>query len=136
MSLIDKIKEDLTVAIKGKRELDALVLRQLLATILNKEKEKRYKLSKEGVQGDKLEKDSHLSDEEILEVVNYEAKKRRESIVEFEKGKRDDLATKEKAELEILIGYLPEQFSEGEIRKMVQEAVKRIGAANVKDIGK
>lgn len=136
MSLIDKIKADLIVAIKGKKELDTLVLRQLSAEILNKEKEKRYKLSKEGIEGEELEKNSHLSDEEIVNVISYEAKKRRESMVEFEKGKRDDLVAKEKAELEILVGYLPEQFSEEEVRSMVQEAVKNSEATTIKDTGK
>jgi uncharacterized protein YqeY len=63
-------------------------------------------------------------------------KKRRESILEFEKGKRDDLVQKEKAELEILQKYLPEQMSQEEIKKLAQEIITKTGASEMKDMGK
>ena len=118
MSLFEQIKEDLNKAVKERKETESLVLRQLLASVLNKEKEKRYKLGREGIDGKDLDDKSHLSEEELLEVVGYEAKKRRESIVEFGKGKRDDLVAKEKSELEILEKYLPAQLGKEEIKSI------------------
>ncbi|PIV45127.1 MAG: hypothetical protein COS25_01435, partial [Candidatus Nealsonbacteria bacterium CG02_land_8_20_14_3_00_37_10] len=137
----EKIKQDLNTALKGRKELEVSVLRQLLAAILNKEKEKRFKI--------KEEKDVQLTDEETMEVISSEAKKRRESIVEFGKGKRQDLVEKEKKELEILEKYLPsqilqnktwegepEQLSEEEIKTLVKVAIEKVGAKEMKDLGK
>jgi uncharacterized protein YqeY len=128
MELKEKIRLNLNSALKEKRTLEVLVLRQILAAILNKEKEKRFKA--------KEEKDIQLTDEEVIEVISSEAKKRRESIVEFEKGKRQDLVEKEKKELEILEKYLPEQLPEEEIRKLIKEAIEKTDAKEIKDMGK
>jgi len=138
MSLKEKIKNNLAMALKGKKEIEASTLRMLLAAILNKEKEKRYKLSKEKpeLKEEELEKGSELTDEEVIEVVSSEVKKRKEAILEFEKGERLDLVEKEKKELEILEKYLPEQLSEGEIKKIAKEIIEKVGAQNLKDIGK
>ena len=115
-------------AIKANKPLAVSVYRQLLAAFLNKEKEKRFK-SKE-------EKEALLTDEEAMEVISSEAKKRKEAIVEFEKGSRQDLADKEKEELAILSVYLPEQMPEEELRKLVEEAIEKTGASDMKDMGK
>ena len=128
MILKEEIKLKLNSALREKKTLEVSVLRQLLAALLNKEKEKRFK-SKE-------EKEAQLTDEEVMEVISSEAKKRRESIVEFGKGNRKDLADKEKEELDILAKYLPEQMSEEEIRKLVKEAIEKTGASEMKDMGK
>jgi uncharacterized protein YqeY len=128
MSLKEKIQSELNSAVKANKVLAVSVFRQLLAAFLNKEKEKRYK-SKE-------EKEAQLTDEEAMEVVAFEAKKRKESIVEFEKGNRKDLADKEKEELAILSEYLPEQMLEEDIRKLVKEAIEKTGASEIKDMGK
>jgi uncharacterized protein YqeY len=128
MELKEKIRLNLNSALKEKRTLEVLVLRQLLAAILNKEKEKRFKA--------KEEKDIQLTDEEVIEVISSEAKKRRESIFEFGKGKRQDLVEKEKKELEILEKYLPEQLPEEEIRKLIKEAIEKTDAKEIKDMGK
>ncbi len=138
MSLKEKIRQNLYGSIKEKKELEVSVLRQLLAAVLNKEKEKRYKISKEKpeLSGEELEKESQLTDEEIIEVIVFEAKKRKESIGLFEKGKREDLAKKEKQELEILQKYLPEQLSEEDLKKLAKEAVEKVGAKEIKDMGK
>ena len=136
--LKEQILQNLNVAVKEKKDVEVLVLRQILATVLNKEKEKRFKKSKEkpDLSGQEMEKESLLTEEEVLEVVSYEAKKRRESIVEFEKGGRNDLVEKEKIELTIIETYLPEQLSEEEIRKLVKEAVEKTGAKEQKDMGR
>ena len=128
MGLKEKIKLNLNSSLKEKKTLAVSVLRQLLAAILNKEKEKRFKT--------KEEKDVQLTDEELIEVISSEVKKRRESILEFEKGKRQDLVEKEKKELEILEKYLPEQLSEEEIRKLTKEAIEKTDAREIKNMGK
>ncbi len=133
-----KIQEDLMEAVKKREELEPLVLRQVSAAILNKEKEKRYKISKEKpeLKGEELEKESQLIDEEVIDVIFSEVKKRKEAILEFTKGKREDLVNKEKKELEILEKYLPEQLSEEEIKKLAKEAIERVRATEPKDTGK
>jgi len=138
MDLKEKIITDLKNALKEKKELEVSVLRMLLAAILNKEKEKRAKLAKEeeGLKEEELAKKSQLTDEEVLEVVSSEAKKRKEAIEGFKQGEREDLVKKEEAELEILKKYLPEQLSEEEIKKLAQEAIEKVGATSLKDIGK
>jgi len=143
--LKEQIQNDLKEAFK-KNEKDLVsVLRLLTAAFQNKEIEKRTKLSKSQPETgrpwadepvEKLEELSKLTEEEVLEVISFEAKKRRDSIFEFEKGGRQDLADKEKQELEILQKYLPEQLSEEEIKKLVKEAIEKIGASEPKDMGK
>jgi uncharacterized protein YqeY len=136
--LKEKIREDLNSALKEKKELKISVLRLLLATIFNKEKEKRYKLSKEKPEftKERLEKESLLNDEEVLEVISSEIKKRKEAILAFDKAGRQDLLEKEKKEIEILEKYLPKQLSEEEIKKLAKEVIKEIGAKEIKEIGK
>jgi len=138
MSLKEKLQQELAEAIKGKKEREILTIRQVLTSVLNKEKEKRFKLSKEkpDISEDNLNKESQLTDEEVLEVISSEVKKHKESISEFEKGERQDLVDKEKMELEILKKYLPEQISEEEIKKVAEEVIKEIGAKEIKDMGK
>ena len=138
MNLKEKIQKDLYSALKSKEENKASVLRFLSAQVLNKEKEKRFKLLKEKdkQENNKIEEKSFLNDEEIAEVLLSEIKKRKEAILEFEKGNRKDLAEKESKEIEILKNYLPEQLSEEEIKKIVQEIIKKTGASNIKDMGK
>jgi len=138
MTLKEKIQKDLIKAMKGKKEVEVSVLRLLLNSIFNREKEKRYKIAKENPEKkkDELEKESQLTDGEINQVTFSEIKKRKESIVEFERGKRMDLVKKEKEEMEILKKYLPEQFSAEEIKKMAKEVIEKIGAKSPKDMGK
>lgn len=123
MSLKETIQVDIKEAMTKKNALSVSVLRMVMAVILNKEKEK----------GPDAE---NLADEEVLAVISSEAKKRKDSIAQYEKGKRQDLADKEKEELEILSAYLPEQMGEGEIRKIVQEKISQLGAGKPQDTGK
>lgn len=139
MSLLEeKIKKDLNKALKEKDETARATLSLLLASLLSKEKEKRYKISKEHeeLSEKELAEKSKLTDEEIIEVISSEVKKRREAILEFEKGKREDLVKKEKAEISVLEKYLPEQLSEEEIKKLAIEVIEKIGATEIKDMGK
>jgi len=133
-----KIHKDLKSALIGGREIETSTLRMLLAAILNKEKEKRYKLSKQKPEFEEkdLEKESQLGDEEVIEAISSEIKKRKESILEFERGKRQDLVEKETKEKEILEKYLPEQLPEKEVKKLVKEAIEKTGAKEIKDMGR
>ncbi|MEK7080420.1 MAG: GatB/YqeY domain-containing protein, partial [Patescibacteria group bacterium] len=113
---------------KSKDDFVVGTLRMLLATVISKEKEKRYKM--------KLEKDAELTDEEIIETVSSEIKKRKDAIALYEKGNRPELAEKEQKEINILKKYLPEQLSETELKKMVEESANKVGAKEIKDMGK
>jgi uncharacterized protein YqeY len=77
-----------------------------------------------------------LTDEELLAVVSREVKTRRESVEAFRKGRREDLATKEEAEIAILGEFLPEQLGEAEIRDLIEQAVKATAAETPRDLGK
>jgi uncharacterized protein YqeY len=129
MNLKEKIEEDLKRALKERKEREVSVLKLLKDAIFLKEKEKRYKIfSQKGEIGEKeLEKESQLSDEEIIEVIFSEIKKRKEAIFEFEKGKREDLVKKEKEELEILKKYLPQQLSPEDIKNLAKEIIEKVG---------
>lgn len=136
--LKEKLGNDFKQALKRKEEIKVSVLRMLKAEILNREQEKRYSLVKEKTDLDnkELEEQSSLGDKEILEVIFSKIKMARGAIIEFEKGKRDDLVEKEKKEIEILKKYLPEQLSEKKIREIGKKAVKKTGAKNLQDMGK
>jgi uncharacterized protein len=134
--LKEKIEKDFKEALLKRDEREISTLRMLKAEILKQEKEKRYKKSQERVIEADLEKESVLSDEEIIGLILREIKKRKEAIFEFEKGKRNDLVKKESQEIEILKRYLPEMLSEEEIKKMAKETIEKVGAKNIKDMGK
>lgn len=117
--IIERIKEDLSIALKQKKEPNISVLRMVISAVLNKEIERRG-----------TSEDPKLNDEELEAVIFSEIKKRRDSVESFEKGGRADLVVKEKAEIDILMGYMPEEMTEEEIRKIVKEIVE-----NHKDMG-
>jgi len=123
--LHQKISDNLKEAMKAGQEFEVGVLRMLLSSLHNKEIEKK---------GKGLE--PTLSDDEVIEVLSREAKKRKEAIEAYKKGNRTDLAQKETKELEIIEKYLPEQLSEEEVEKIIIAAIKKIGAVTVKDFGK
>ncbi len=112
MNLKQKIEEAIVIALKGHQELVVSTLRMLMAAIKNVE----------------IAKQKELSDEEVIEVVQKEVKNRRESIVAFKAGNREDLADKENKELDILNKYLPAQISEEELKKIVSEVAVQLKA--------
>ncbi len=136
--LKEPIRTNLNQAVKENNELVRTTLRIVLAVILNKEKDKRYKIKKQDskVSEQELDKKTILTDEELIGIISSEIKKRKEAISEYEKGQRKDLAEKEKAEIEILQKYLPEQLSEQEVKKIIQESVEKVKAQEIKDLGK
>jgi len=132
----DKIKEDLKRAMQEKDKLKLSVLRMVSSAVFNKEKDNRAKLSKTGEEESKLDELSKLTDEEVIEVVSSEVKKRKDSIEQYEKGGRSDLAENEKKELKILMDYMPEQMSEDKIRKIVKEKMEELGISSSQETGK
>ncbi len=136
MALKEKIQSEIKQAMTEKKSLEVSVLKMLMAAIQNKEKEKRAKLSKEEKDAEKLEELSQLNDEEILEVISSEVKKRKDSIEQYQKGNRDDLVKQEKEELGILAEYMPEQMPEEEIRKIVKKKIEELGASGPQETGK
>ena len=136
--LKQQIQQDSNEAIKTGEQFKLGVLRMLLAAITTKEKEKRYKISKEKPEAKEQElvKESELTDDQIIEVISSEIKKRKDAIILYEQGNRPELAEREKKETEILKKYLPEQLSGEELKKIVAEAVAKTGAKEMKDMGK
>jgi len=108
MSLKIKIQDDLKSALKEKREIKLSALRMLSAAIFNREIDKRTRIWKEKpeLSAEELKKEGQLTDEEVVKVISSEIKKRKEALLLFEKGKREDLAKKEKEEMEVLEKYL------------------------------
>lgn len=134
--LKDRLQTDVKEALKSGDALKRLVLSLVLSAIKSRELEKRTKMSKAEADITKLEEASKLNDEEIIEVLSSEIKKRKEAIEQYQKGGRDELAQKERGELDILMNYMPEQLSEDQIREEVKKAITQTGASGPKDMGK
>jgi uncharacterized protein len=117
--LREKIADDMRDAMKAREAVRVGTLRMLMAAVKNAEVDKRHE----------------LSDDEVLEVVTREAKRRRESIEAFEQGGRDDLVTKESDELKVLEAYLPDRLSDDELAVLVDEAIAETGASTPKQMG-
>ena len=121
MGLKEKLQADLTDAIRSRNEVVSGTVRMLLAAITNEE-----------VAGKAAKV---LSDAEIITVLSREAKKRREAVEAYTQAKRDDLASKEKAEAAVIANYLPAQLTEDEIKKLIQEAINETGASGPAGMG-
>lgn len=117
------LQEDLKQSMLAKDELKTSVLRLLLSAI------NYYEIQKGGA-------GYEATEEDVLAVMQSEAKKRRESIEQFKAGNRQDLVDKETKELEILQTYLPAQMGEEEIRTLVKQAITETGATSMADMGK
>lgn len=133
--LRDKIKADFKEAFKSRDEVRLSVLKMVQSEIGNAEINKRGKLTKEG-KTENIETAAFLNDEEVLQVVSREIKKRKDSVEMYEKAGRVELAEREKAEIAVLMAYMPEQLSEEKIRELAQKAVEQSGAKGEKEIGK
>src|SRR3989338_8251173 len=123
MTLKEKIAEDSKSALKAGDAVRLSTLRMLSAAIANKAIELR-------------KKDVGLSDEEIVGVMNSEAKRRKDAVLEFKNGGRGDLAEKEEGELKILQAYLPAEISDDDLFRIVRDGVRETGATSEKDFGK
>ncbi|MFA5178454.1 MAG: GatB/YqeY domain-containing protein [Candidatus Paceibacterota bacterium] len=134
---IEDIKKDLMEAQKAQNEIAVSVLRMLLSSIINKQKDKRLYIAaheSDLTQVD-LDRREKLDDNEILEVIIAEAKKRRDSIFSFEEGSRPDLVEREQKELDFLKKYLPVELTEAEIRKIVEDVIAKLETTGQKNIG-
>jgi len=138
MEIKQQIQENTKEFLKKGDNLASATLRMVLASIISKEKEKRFKISKQkpDLKEQELENESKLTQEEVIEVLLSEIKKRKDAIVLYEKGGRAELADKEKKEIEVLKKYLPEQIPAEELKRMVQESVTKVGAKEIKNIGR
>ena len=114
-ALKDRLRTDLTAAMKARDEVRSSTLRMVLTAITNAE-----------VAGKEARE---LSDDDIVGVLSSEAKKRREAVAAFTEGGRDEMAAKEQAEAEVIADYLPAQLGEAEIADLVTAAIAQTGAA-------
>jgi uncharacterized protein YqeY len=122
--LKETINNDLKQAMKEKKQGVLLVLRMLLSAL----KDKEIALRK----GEEI----NLTEEQVIEVIASEIKKRKDSVLAYEQGGRSDLARTEKDEILILEKYLPPQLSDEELEKIVKEEIASFGEAGLKDMGK
>ena len=123
-ALKDRLRTDLTAAIKARDEVRSSTIRMVLSAITNAE-----------VAGKEARE---LSDDDVVGVLSTEAKKRREAATAFDEGGRTEMAAKERAEAEVIADYLPEQLDADAITALVAEAIERTGAAGegMKAMGK
>ncbi|MCH7779230.1 MAG: GatB/YqeY domain-containing protein [Acidobacteria bacterium] len=125
MSLKQRIEDDLKAALRAGDKERLGCLRMVKAKAQEKQIELR---GKEG-------REAELSDDDLMNVVLAYVKQRHDSIESYERGGREDLAAKERVELEILAAYLPQPMSEGEVAAIIDEAIRKSGASEPKDMG-
>ena len=120
MAFIDRISEDLTAAMRAKDATRLSTLRMAKAALMNRE----------------VERGRALDEAESLQVVASLIKQRRDSVDQFRKGGREDLVTKEEAEITVLETYLPPPVGQAEIEAAIDAAIAETGAAGARDMGK
>ena len=118
--LKEKLLEDLKSAMKEKDEIKKNTVQMVRAAILQIEKDKAIE----------------VSEEQIIEIIAKEVKKRKDEAIDFEKSGRQDLIEKNKQEIEILTTYLPKQLSKEEIETIVKDIIAKVNATSIKDMGK
>lgn len=119
MTLREQIINDMTAAMKAKDATRTSTLRMLKAAIVYRE----------------IEKGSELDDEELSKLLRSQLKQRRDSVEQYEKGKRQDLVDKETAEIAVIEGYLPQAASPEEIEQAVSAAISATAATSMKEMG-
>jgi uncharacterized protein YqeY len=119
MSLRDRLTEDLKLAMKARDQLRMDVIRMIKAAVLNKEVE--------------MKKD--LDDAEMSRIMTTMIKQRKESVEQYEKGQRTELAAKERQEITIIESYLPQPLSPEELDRTVDAVIREMGASSAKDMG-
>jgi uncharacterized protein YqeY len=119
-TLKERITEDMKAAMRASEKERLSTIRMLQAAIKQREVDERIV----------------LDDAQVIAVLEKMVKQRKESIVQFEQGGRQDLADKEKSEIVLLQAYLPTQLSDAEVDALIKDAIASTGAASVKDMGK
>ena len=120
MSLMDKVQQDMYIAMKSGNQIKTSTLRTLLSKLKDK----------------KIDNEGNLTDSDSIKVIQKLVKQRKESSDIYRNADREELAIKEEAELFELETYLPEMMSENEIRQLIQDFIQETGAKNMADIGK
>jgi uncharacterized protein YqeY len=120
MSLKERITEDMKAAMRAGEKQRLSLIRMITSAIKQREVDERIV----------------VDDTQVLSVLEKMIKQRKESLVQFQAGNRQDLVEKEAAEIALLQGYLPSQLSQPEIEALINEAVAASGATNIKDMGK
>jgi uncharacterized protein YqeY len=120
MSLKQQIIFDLTASMKAQDAPRTSTLRMVKAAVMNRE----------------IEKGGEMDDEEMMKLLRSLVKQRRDSVEQYEKGGRQDLADKEKAEIEVIEAYLPQAASRAEIEAAVAAAISETSASSMKDMGR
>lgn len=120
MSLLERLTDDMKQAMRDK----------------DKEKLSVIRMVKAALQNEAIKLGHDLSDEEELTVLNRELKQRKDSLLEFENAGRSDLADKLKAEIEILMIYMPEQLTEEEVEEIVKQTISETNASSKAEMGK
>ncbi|ATF12614.1 GatB/YqeY domain-containing protein [Brevibacillus sp. HB1.2] len=120
MSVMERLDQDMKQAMKDRAALKLSVIRMVKAALKNEE----------------INKGRLLSEDEVLTILTRELKQRRESLHEFEKAGRVELASKTREEIDVLSAYLPAQLSEDEIRDIVREGIVATNASSKKEMGK
>ena len=118
--MLDQLQEELKIALKAGEKAKMMGLRNIIGKI----------------KATQIDKGETLTDEESLKILKTAAKQLKESLDQYRKGGRDDLAEKEAFELTLLEKYLPEQLSEEQIRQTVKNIVKNTGSGSMQDMGK
>ena len=120
MTIKERLQQDWVTAMKAKDKDLSSILSMAKAAILHVEKTDNRK----------------VEEEESIEILAREIKQRRESVIEFEKGNRQDLVDKTNQEISVLLNYMPKQLSEDEIKAIISDNAAKMGANNIKDMGK
>ncbi|MEK7638313.1 MAG: GatB/YqeY domain-containing protein [Patescibacteria group bacterium] len=141
--LKDTIKEDMKTAFKAGDTVTRGTLTMLLSVIQNRELEKRAKLMKSGAVAEvEVAEKSQLTDEEVVEAISTEIKKRKDAAAQYEAAGRTELSAGETTEAAILMKYMPEQMSEDAVKALIAQAIAETGAAGLtgkagaKDMGR
>jgi len=120
MALTEKIIADLTTSLKAQDAARTSTLRMVKAAMMNR----------------KIDKGAELDDDDMLKLLRSLVKQRKDSVEQYEKAGRNDLADKEQAEITVIESYLPQPATEAEIQQAVSAAIAETGASSMKDMGK
>jgi len=121
MSLEEKIEAEVKAGMKARDKVKVSTLRMIRADIAT------FKLDRSK---------NEITDDEVVKIIRRHVRQHKDSIEQFEKGKRQDLVDIEKKELDILLGYMPKQMSEEELKKIVSEVLRETGASDKSAMGK
>jgi len=120
MNLSERLNDDMKQAMRSQEKFKLSTIRMIRASIKNQE----------------IDLKRPLDDNEVLDILSREIKQRKDSLQEFKKAGRDDLAKDVAAEIEIISVYLPQQLTEDEIKEIVQQTITETGASSKADMGK